>query len=163
MYKNIDAIKAAGFTGFKSITELWKDHSAIPKEKGVYLIINPESEAKEFLIVGVGGFFKQKDPNVSLEELSKNWIENSFVVYIGQAGGNGSAATLRKRLKQYLDFGKGKPVGHYGGRLIWQIQDHPELLIAWKVLKDDDPKIIERRLINDFIDNYGKMPFANLI
>ena len=34
-----------------------------------------------------------------MDELSKNWVENSFVVYIGQAGGNGSAATLRKRLK----------------------------------------------------------------
>jgi hypothetical protein len=82
-----------------------------------------------------------------LEELSKNWVENSFVVYVGQAGGNDSAATLRKRLKQYLDFGKGKPVGHYGGRLIWQIQHHPEILIAWKVLTKDDPKIIERKLI----------------
>jgi hypothetical protein len=163
MYKSIDTIKAAGFIGFKSITELWKDHSEIPNEKGVYLIINPESESKRFLNKGVGGFFKQKNPNVSLEELLKNWVDNSFVVYIGQAGRNGSAATLRKRLKQYLDFGQGKPVGHYGGRLIWQIQHHSELLIAWKVLKNDDPKIIERQLINDFVNNYGKMPFANLI
>ena len=162
MYKNIDTIKAAGFTGFKPISKLWKEHSAIPDERGVYLIINPKCELKKFLTKGVGGFFKQKDPNVSQEELSKNWVENSFVVYIGQAGGNDSAATLRKRLKQYLDFGKGKPVGHYGGRLIWQIQHHPELLIAWKVLKIDDPKIIERELINAFVKYYGKMPFANL-
>ena len=163
MHKNIDSIKAAGFIGFKSIFELWKDHSAIPNEKGVYLIINPKCKLKKFLDKGVGGCFKQKDPNVSVDVLSNNWVENSFVVYIGQAGGNGSAATLRKRLKQYLDFGKGKPVGHYGGRLIWQIKHHPELLIAWKVLKNEDPKIIERKLINDFVNDYGKMPFANLI
>lgn len=163
MYKNLETLKAAGFTGFKSISELWNDSSTIPNERGVYLIINPKSDSKKFLTKGVGGFFKQKDPNVSQEELAKNWVENTFVVYIGQAGGNGSAATLRKRLKQYLDFGKGKPIGHYGGRLIWQIQHHPELLIAWKIIKNDDPKIIERQLINDFIKDYGKMPFANLI
>jgi len=163
MYKNIESIKAAGFAGFKSISQLWIDHSTIPNEKGVYLIINPKYEAKKFLDKGVGGFFKQKDPNVSRDVLLNNWVEDSLIIYIGQAGGNGSTATLRKRLKQYLDFGKGKPVGHYGGRLIWQIQNHPDLLIAWKVLKNDDPKIIERELINDFINNYGKMPFANLI
>lgn len=163
MFQNIESIKEAGFTGFKSVSDLWNDHSAIPNEKGVYLIINPKYETKQFLSKGVGGFFKEKNPNVSLEVLANNWVENSFVVYIGQAGGNGSAATLRKRLKQYLDFGKGKPVGHYGGRLIWQIQHHSELLIAWKVLKNEDPKIIERQFINDFTGNYGRMPFANLV
>lgn len=163
MYESIDTLKEAGFIGFKSISELWENQSEIPNEKGIYLIINPENESKEFLVKGVGGFFKEKDPNVSLEELSRNWVDNSFVIYIGQAGGNGSASTLRKRLRQYLNFGKGRPVGHYGGRFIWQIQHHSKLLIAWKVLKNDDPKIIERQLINDFMNNYSKMPFANLI
>ena len=163
MFQNIESIKEAGFAGFKSVSNLWNDHSTIPNEKGVYLIINPKCETKKFLPKGVGGFFKEKDPNVSMEVLANNWVENSCVVYIGQAGGNGSAATLRKRLKQYLDFGKGKPVGHYGGRLIWQLENNSELLIAWKVLKNDDPKIIERQLINDFADNYGRMPFANLV
>jgi hypothetical protein len=162
LFESIQTLKASGFSGFKSVRELWNDHSAIPNERGVYLIINPDCSANKFLIKGVGGFFKQKDPNVSIYELEKNWIPDCHVVYIGQAGGNSSSATLRKRLKQYLDFGKGKSVGHYGGRLIWQLANHPDLTIAWKALKENDPKIIERQLLNDFRNHYGKMPFANL-
>ena len=58
LYKSIDTIKTAGFTGFKSVSELWNDDSIIPKERGVYLIINPKYESKKFLAKGVGGFFK---------------------------------------------------------------------------------------------------------
>jgi len=162
MYNNLEMLKRNGFVGFKSIFELWNNHSSIPNERGVYLIINPRSDSKKFLIKGVGGFFKQRNPNVSPNVLLNNWVDDSLVLYIGQAGGNGSAATLKKRLKQYLDFGKGKAVGHYGGRLIWQIEHYSELVVAWKILKDDDPKIIERQMINDFMNQYGKMPFANL-
>lgn len=160
--QNLEALKAAGFTGFESIMKLWNNHLMIPNEKGVYVIINPKKDSRQFLTKGVGGFFKQKDPNVGIDILSDKWVDDCFIIYIGKAGGNGSAATLRKRLKQYLDFGKGKPVGHYGGRLIWQLQHHTELLIAWKVLPNDDLIAIERELIKDFIDAYGKMPFANL-
>lgn len=42
MFLTIEAIKTTGFAGFKSIADLWNDHSPIPNEKGVYLIINPK-------------------------------------------------------------------------------------------------------------------------
>lgn len=124
MFQELTKIKEAGFTGFKTVAQLWNDNSNIPNEKGVYLIINPDCTKNHFTIKGVGGFFKGKDPNLSVNDLKANWVDDCYVLYIGQAGGNGSAATLKKRLKQYLDFGKGKPVGHYGGRLIWQLSHH---------------------------------------
>lgn len=65
------------------------------------------------------------------------------------------------RFKQYADFGAGKPVGHWGGRLIWQIADHADLLVAWKETPDDIPEIVERNLIEQFRSIYGKPPFAN--
>ena len=94
--------------------------------------------------------------------MNSNWVENSYVIYIGKAGGNDTDSTLRKRIKQYLDFGRGKAVGHYGGRLIWQLKNHKELIIAWKPLTDIDPRIHEKNLIQEFINYHGKLPFANL-
>lgn len=162
MFQDLSKIKESGFSGFKTIAQLWNDNSCLPNERGVYMILNPDCSVKQFLPKGVGGYFKDKDPNISLSDLQGNWLDNCHVVYIGQAGGNGSASTLRGRLKQYLDFGKGKPVGHYGGRLIWQLENHKNLIVAWKVTKDKDPREEESILINDFHSYYGKLPFSNL-
>lgn len=162
MFQNLTSIKEAGFTGFKKVEQLWNDYTVIPDERGVYLILNPEISMKQFLTKGVGGYFKGKDPNLSIPQLTSNWVENSHVLYIGQAGGNGSSATLRKRVKQYLEFGKGKPVGHYGGRLIWQLSHHRDLIVAWKVTGTVDPSIEENNQLRAFYDTYGLLPFANL-
>ena len=162
MFQEFAKMKAAGFTGFKTVSELWNNHSIIPNEAGIYLVLNPDCSKKDFLTKGVGGYFKDKDPNINQAELERNWIKDCHVLYIGKAGGANSSATLRKRVKQYLDFGKGKPVGHYGGRLIWQLKHHPELIFAWKVTKDGDPRSEEKHLIQEFTNYYGKLPFANL-
>ena len=51
--------------------------------------------------------------------------------------GNG---TLRSRLMQYLRFGQGFNVGHYGERFIWQLKNHSELKLCWLILTDIEPK-----------------------
>lgn len=162
MFQNLASIKEAGFTGFKTVEQLWNDYSVIPDERGVYLILNPDCTMKQFLSKGVGGYFKGKDPNLSVPQLTSNWVDNSHVLYIGQAGGNGSSATLRKRLRQYLEFGRGKPVGHYGGRLIWQLFHHKELIVVWKILKDSNPRDEEGWFLREYLNYYTKLPFANL-
>jgi hypothetical protein len=161
-FNNLDSISNSGFVGFKSKAELFADSSIIPKVRGVYLILYTNAHEPAFLSVGCGGFFKGKDPNASLAELKSNWVSNSLVVYVGKAGGSGSSATLHSRLKQYLAFGQGKKVGHYGGRYIWQLQNPKELIVCWKPLKVDEPREIERQLIADFSRQFGKKPFANL-
>ena len=162
MFQNISKIKESGFTGFKTVEQLWNDTSFLPNERGVYLILTIDSSQKTFMTKGVGGFFKEKDPNIGLAELNSNWVSGSNALYIGQAGGGTSSATLKKRLKQYLDFGKGKPVGHYGGRLIWQLSNHKDLIVAWKITRTSDPREEESKLINEFVNYFGKLPFANL-
>lgn len=162
MFQDLSKIKEMGFTGFKTVDQLWNDHSCITNERGIYLILSPDPSINQYLTKGVGGYFKDKDPNVSLSELKTNWVTDSHILYIGQAGGNTPSATLRKRIKQYLEFGKGKPVGHYGGRLIWQLSNHKSLLVAWKVIETSDPRVEEANLIKDFANYYGKLPFANL-
>ena len=103
------------------MSELFADSSSIPKMKGVYLVLNLDNKPPEFSQVGTGGHFKGKNPNVSVGELKSNWVDKTIIVYIGKAGKDGSSATLQSRLRQYFGFGQGGNVGHYGGRLIWQL------------------------------------------
>lgn len=160
-FNNIESLKNNGFVGFKTIRELMIDSSSIPKTKGVYIVLNTSKEV-DFIEVGTGGFFKGKNPNVSVMVLEQNWIKNTTVVYIGKAGGEGSKATLYSRLKQYLAFGQGKSIGHWGGRFIWQLKRSTDLIICWKALPENDPRMIESDLISLFVSRYNKRPFANL-
>ena len=159
---NINDIKKAGFIGFKSVSELFVDSSSLPSIKGVYLILNINSNQPSFLEAGTGSYFKGKNPNVSMKDLNDNWVKNTLVVYIGKAGKDGSSATLKSRLEQYLGFGRGGNVGHYGGRLIWQIASSDKLVVCWKPLPNQDPRMVEAQLIHDFTNHYGIRPFANL-
>lgn len=162
-FNNRTEIEKNGFVGFKTVKELWDNRKDIPKKMGVYLVIDPNFKNTEFINPGVGGFFKRKDPNVPISELKMNYVPNSQVVYIGKAGGSTVKATLHSRLGQYLSFGKTKNVGHAGGRYIWQIKNHENLIFCWKETPKNEPVNIERDLINEFIDQFGKMPYANLI
>lgn len=165
-FRTIDDLRQIGFEGFISVSDLWKDHSVIPNIKGVYMVVRTKDTVPEFLAKGTGGFFKGKDPNVPLDLLHANWVDDTCVVYIGQAGGmkNGKQpqSTLRSRLKQYLRFGQGKTVGHQGGCYIWQMEDAANLLFCWKPLPEDDPRAVEASLIASFKKCYdSKRPFAN--
>ena len=161
-YNNIEEIRKAGFTGFRKISELYWDNSIIPAVRGVYLVLYVENKPPEFLTEGTGGYFKGKDPNVPISILENNWVDDTIVVYIGKAGKEGSSATLKSRLKQYLGFGKGGNIGHYGGRLIWQLKNSKDLIVCWKALPKEDPRTIESNLIRDFYSEFSKRPFANL-
>lgn len=124
-----------------SIADLKKPSgcSVIPNEMGVYVIVRESTVPPVFLERSIGGYFKGKDPTLPVDELRRNWISNMHVIYIGKAGGLSSAATLRSRLKQYMDFGCGKPIGHQGGRMIWQLADSDELIVGWKPLSGVEP------------------------
>lgn len=105
--------------------------AGVPDEADVYVVLYEEVELPKFLAVGTGGKFKGRDPNVSPEKLQAKWIGGERVAYIGQAGRDASAAALRKRLRQLLAFGEGKPAAHRGGRYLWQLADSDKLKICW--------------------------------
>lgn len=125
-------IEEYGFEGFKSVADLWNNKNSIPKSKGVYMILDPNYHNPQFIAPGVGGFFKGKNPNVPIKVLQSNLVPNSYVIYIGKAGSMSGSATLNSRLGQFLRFGQNKNVGHWGGRYIWQIRKHSELIFCWK-------------------------------
>lgn len=156
-FNDLEGLKREGFKGFKTKEELFIDSSSIPSLGGIYLILNVDEVNPEYLEIGTGGFFKGKNPNVSISELESNWVEGSKVVYIGKA------TNLKTRLGQYFKFGQGKNIGHYGGRLIWQLGNSRNLVVCWKVLLDVMPRTAEKELIKAFKAINGKRPFANLM
>lgn len=146
----------AGFKGFIPVSALSeRGLKMIPDVPGVYMVLRVSEGAPEFLETGSGGHFKGKNPNVPVAELAANWVDGTPVVYIGKA------TSLRKRISQYVRFGQGKPVGHWGGRYIWQLADAPDLLFCWREV-DGDPDAVETELIRAFREAYGSRPFANL-
>ena len=151
-----------GFSGFVTVEQLKKRIDDVPAEQGVYVVLYPEETEPDFIQKGTGGFYKGEDPNVTISKLRNNWVNGADIVYIGKAGGKKVKTTLRKRLSQYMQFGSGKPVGHWGGRYIWQLANADNLVVCWKVL-NTDPRDCERQMIMDFkAANAGKRPFANL-
>ena len=155
-FNDIEEIKKAGFIGFKTMRELFKDSSMIPDSKGVYLVLKADNKLGEFLKIGTGGNFKGENPNVSLAELKANWIDNTKVVYIGKS------TSLKSRLIKYFRFGQRKNVAHWGGRFIWQLKYSEDLVVCWKALTTD-PREYEAELIQQFVSIYGGRPFANLV
>lgn len=152
---DISALKGEGFAGFYKVASLMQNGCAgLPEKPGVYVALNSNME-KSFLPESVGGHFKGENPTVSLAELEENWVDNAAVLYIGQ-----TTRTLKKRVDEYMRFGKGKRVGHRGGRLIWQLANHRDLIICFRV--DDNPRALESAMLEKFKANYGKLPFANL-
>lgn len=110
-----------------------------------------------FLGASRGGHFKGKDPSEPIERLESEWVEEAVVLYIGM-----TTTTRRKRVGDYARFGSGTPIGHWGGRFIWQLADSPELKVCWKVTDGDHAERTERSLLDDFQLRYGRLPFANL-
>ena len=157
-FNDFKELKGNGFQGFDSIQELWNDNAIIPHTQGVYLVLNKKKDNTEFLEEGVGDFFQGRNPNVPIDILTNEFVPNSLVVYIGKA------KELRRRINQYLRFGRGLNAPHRGGRFIWQIRHHQELIVCWKELpENEDPTETESQLILEFRNLFNNQrPFANL-
>jgi hypothetical protein len=110
----------------------------------------------DFLEASVGGHFKRKSPTVAVSELIANWVATE-TLYIA------SSNNLCRRLHEFAEFGRGKPIGHRGGRYLWQLVDHDRLLVCWRPTANaEDPVDVETTLLGEFHDEHGSLPFANL-
>ena len=144
-FKTLENLAEAGFGGFVPVSKLKADGIHAPEDSlaeadlgrpGVYMVVRTDDSGPVFVPEGSGGHFKRRNPNVPVGELQANWVKDTCVVYIGKAGGGSSRATLRKRIGQYIRFGSGEPVGHWGGRYIWQLEDADNLLFCWRAAKE---------------------------
>lgn len=147
------ALKANGFTGWTHFRDL--PSASVPSSGGVYLVFRESLDPPTFLARSPAGHFKGRDPTVPVATLAAKWVPDVHVMNIGMA------TILRQRIDTYRRYGDGQPVGHQGGRYIWQLADSADLLVAWKAT-DEDPADAEAKLIRAFMDEYGRLPFANL-
>ena len=164
MFESIKSIRNEGFLGFFAVDELRDGRLCqVPQEAGVYLILRTETAPPVFLEINAAGYFKGKDPTVSVSKLRENWVAGTQTIYIGKAGGSKSKATLRSRLDQYFKFGAGRPVGHQGGKYIWQVEGSEFFIVCWKLTPNQIPREVEVKLIEQFrAEHNGRLPFANL-
>lgn len=147
------SLREAAFEGWITFGELRT--STCPPTGGVYVVTYGGALPTDWPDRSCGGWFKGKDPSVAKDALVANWVGGADVVYIGKAD------HLKRRLVQFADFGAGKPIGHWGGRLIWQLPNVGDLRVAWKETPDRSPLRAEADLIDLFRQTYGKPPFAN--
>jgi hypothetical protein len=148
-----ELLEAEGFTGFVCLQSL--DELSVPQAAGIYAVVRDSEEPPTFMAENPGGRHKQRDPTVPTSSLTAKWIDECCVLYIGKA------ENLRRRLKQYRQFGLGQPVGHWGGRYVWQLADACDLLVCWKPTignaRDEEIALLAR-----FRERHGRLPFANI-
>jgi hypothetical protein len=151
------ALEASGFEGFVTFDALRRGEiKIVPRTGGVYVVLREGDHQPVFLRKSVGGHFKGQDPTVELSALEANWIEVAETIYIGKGD------DLRRRLREYMNFGAGRPVGHRGGRYIWQLSGSGRLLVAWRATRGV-PREVEIGLMREFrLTHGGRLPFANL-
>jgi hypothetical protein len=147
-------LEADGFEGWVTFDHL-RNTDPCPTSGGVYVVSRSDQSAPCFLDQSCGGWFKDRDPTVTNDHLVANWVDDAEIVYIGKAN------NLRRRLREFAKFGAGYKIGHWGGRLIWQLEESSTLLVAWKETPDLDPASVEAHMIADFRSAYGHPPFAN--
>jgi hypothetical protein len=155
-------LKDEGFTGFRALAAL--DINRIPQKPGIFAVLQPDGFEPRFLARSTAGIFKKKDPSLAEAALAAEWVDGAEILYVGKAGpGSKGNRGLRRQIQEFVDFGKGKPPGHWDGRLIWQIADAETLLVAWKELPVEELNQAEARYHAAFRQLHGRLPFANLV
>ncbi|MDK1359161.1 hypothetical protein QNO00_02585 [Arthrobacter sp. zg-Y1219] len=151
-----------GFTGFRPISDL--DINRIPQRQGIFAVLRPEGFEPRFLAQSTAGTFKKKKPSLPRAALEAEWVADADVLFIGKASpGSKGNRGLRRQISEFVDFGNGKPPGHWDGRLIWQLADAEDLLVAWRELPAETVNAAHAEFHAEFGRVHGRLPFANLV
>lgn len=146
-----------GFRGFKSVEKLWQGRfNSVPAPPGVYLTFWPFKSRAAFLLASPAFCMNGNDPTVDVDILENRWERGCPTLYIGKG------SNLKRRLFEFVAFGKGFPVRHWGGRYVWQLARSRDLIICWMETPEADPRVVEMELINQYEEEFGHLPFANL-
>jgi hypothetical protein len=152
-------LSEVGFEGFVRFRELREGQiESVPKGAGVYVVLRGDDAWPTYLDQSIGGWFKQQDPTVAVLALEAKWVIGAHVIYIGK-GDN-----LFRGLREMMNFGAGRPIGHRGGRYVWQLGGSEDFVVAWRETGDVNPRQAEVDLLRAFRRSHGgRLPFANLV
>lgn len=140
-----------------TIEEIKENYNIIPIENGVYFILNLGNEYISFTSNIENTKYKGKNLVYEINKLKDKYSKgDKFILYIGKAQ---RKKGLRKRLKEYVEYGYGRSTSHRGGRAIWQIENNKQLGICW--FKVDNSEIVENQLLKKYKELYGILPVAN--
>ncbi len=157
-----EGLREAGYGGFVTIGSL-REHgfAGIPDEPGVYLALYSSDDPPRFLPASPAATLGKELATIPVGELEEDWVDGAYVLYAGMAGGKGKPATLRTRIEQFLDFGRGQKTRHRDGRAVWQVVRSSALVICWQATPGADPWGKRNSLLSAFKDRHGGAPFAN--
>jgi hypothetical protein len=148
-------LQVHGFQGWIPLLD-FPDFGCKPQKSGVYAVVYEAEAPVAWPSKSCGGWHKGRDPTVVPDQLMANWVSGSDIVYFGMTD-----RPLAKRINEFAKFGAGQAVGHYGGRLVWQLPEIRKLKVGWLERGDWVPRLMEGQLIAEFRRTYGKPPFAN--
>jgi hypothetical protein len=146
-------LQQAGFVGFRPL--LSDLGMRIPDEPGTYVVLWGGTHRPKVHGDSTGGRFKGKDPHVPIHVAEAKLIPQTPTLYIGRT------ENCRKRIALLARFGRGEPVGHWGGRYLWQLAGPEHLVVAWRT--ERDPVAAEADLLDEFEAHFGALPYANLV
>jgi hypothetical protein len=147
----------AGFEGFLPFSRLLAETTLVPTVPGIYVVLRNPNNDPVFLNKSPAGWFKDKNPSVTTDQLASSWVRNAHMLYIGA-----TSRTLRQRVRELVRFGNGANVGHYGGRMLWQLDGIWSAKLAWRQAESEDAGDDKRQLLDLFDGMYGSLPFANI-
>lgn len=126
----------------------------IPEVSGVYWVLRPEGMTIRF----TEHTYNHSTKLYPVEKLSRKYkdCKDQEILYIGKADGKKG---LRRRLKQYMNYGWDQATNHKGGRAIWQIEDVGLLLLAFEECENAATR--EKQLLTDYKAKNGSYPLAN--
>jgi hypothetical protein len=153
---DIEDLRRRSFCGFVPLARLGRpEPEELPTASGVYVVLRARDGAPRFLERSGAGWWKRQDPTVQVERLRREWVQGTQTLYIGKA------MSLRERIGELLRFSDGDAKArHWGGRLLWQIEAPRDLVLGWRA--EADYAGIETDLLDEFIAEFGRLPFANL-
>lgn len=133
-----------GFLGFVPLVDL--DSKALPREAGVYAVLREMGRAtgvpggeSRWSLQGEGSHRRNVRAGVDV-------VRRCPLLYIGKASKT-ATTDLRRRLTDFRDYARGRPVGHQGGRYNWQVVGASQFIVCWVETADEIPGLVESALI----------------
>ena len=166
MKYSIEDLREYGFVGFVPLKD-WDESRVVgvtqSEGEGVYVVVRDATDVPIFLDEH---HRKPRPKRWSAAAAADRWVPGVQVLYFGKGPLRSSTAKRRKglacRVGELQRHGYRGGANHYGGKLLWQIDDADALLIAWKPLAEGESAAIESGRIRGFDRIMGRQPFANV-